>query len=89
VLSCFFWGYTLTQFLGGYLADRVGGDVVLPIAACVWSMITFWTPQIAYLSTDKYVTLHMLIISRVFLGVFQGRYFTQKLNGATYLPYDL
>ncbi|XP_069126561.1 voltage-gated purine nucleotide uniporter SLC17A9-like isoform X1 [Argopecten irradians] len=72
VLSCFFWGYTMTQFLGGYLADKVGGDVVLPIAACFWSMITFWTPQLAYLSTDKYLTLHILIVSRVFLGIFQG-----------------
>ncbi|KAJ8305772.1 hypothetical protein KUTeg_016317 [Tegillarca granosa] len=72
VLSAFFWGYTMTQFLGGYLSDRIGGDVVLPIAASIWSMITFWTPQLAYLSTDKYLTLQILVLSRVFLGIFQG-----------------
>lgn len=72
ILGSFFWGYTMTQFLGGYLSDRVGGDVVVPIAACFWSLLTFWTPQFAYLSTDKYVTLHILVLSRVFLGMFQG-----------------
>lgn len=73
VLSAFFWGYTMTQFLGGYLSDRVGGDVVIPIAACCWSLITFWTPQLVYLSTDKYLTLRIIIFSRVLLGVFQGK----------------
>lgn len=72
VLSAFFWGYTMTQFLGGYLSDRVGGDVVLPIAACCWSLVTFWTPQLAYLSEDKFLTLRIIILSRVLLGVFQG-----------------
>ncbi|CAG2215404.1 unnamed protein product [Mytilus edulis] len=74
ILGCFFWGYTMTQFLGGYLSDKVGGDVVVPIAACFWSILTFWTPQFAYLSTDKYVTLHILVLSRVLLGMFQGFY---------------
>ncbi|KAL5022120.1 hypothetical protein ScPMuIL_001275 [Solemya velum] len=72
VLSSFFWGYTMTQFLGGYLSDRVGGDVVLPIAAVFWAIITFWTPQLAYLSQDKYLALQILLTSRVLLGVFQG-----------------
>ena len=72
VLSAFFWGYTMTQFLGGYLSDRIGGDVVLPIAACLWSMITFWTPQLAYLSTDKHSALYIVVLSRVMLGISQG-----------------
>lgn len=72
VLSSFFWGYTMTQFLGGYLADRIGGDVILPIVAVFWSMITFWTPQLAHLSTDKYLTIQFIVLSRVFLGMFQG-----------------
>ncbi|XP_067678257.1 voltage-gated purine nucleotide uniporter SLC17A9-like isoform X1 [Haliotis asinina] len=72
VLSAFFWGYTMTQFLGGYLSDRIGGDIVLPIAACLWSLITFWTPQVAYLSTDKHMALYIVVLSRVLLGVCQG-----------------
>lgn len=77
VLSSFFWGYTMTQFLGGYLSDRIGGDVVLPIAAVFWAIITFWTPQLAYLSQDKYLALQILLTARVLLGVFQGK-FAQK-----------
>ncbi|KAL8590485.1 hypothetical protein ACOMHN_011698 [Nucella lapillus] len=72
VLSAFFWGYTMTQFLGGYLSDRIGGDVVLPIAACLWSLITFWTPQLAYLSVDKHTSLYIVVLSRVMLGICQG-----------------
>ena len=62
----------MTQFLGGYLSDRVGGDVVIPIAACFWSFLTFWTPMFAYLSTDKYFALQLLIWSRVMIGMAQG-----------------
>jgi nitrate/nitrite transporter NarK len=67
----------MTQFLGGYLSDRVGGDVVLPIAACLWSMTTFWTPQLAYLSLDKHTALYIVVLSRVFLGMCQGNVFRQ------------
>ncbi|KAI8773926.1 solute carrier family 17 member 9-like [Biomphalaria glabrata] len=75
VLSAFFWGYTMTQFLGGYLSDRIGGELVLPVAACVWSLITFWTPQLAYLSTDKHNSLYIVVLSRVLLGISQGFHF--------------
>lgn len=64
----------MTQFIGGYLSDRIGGDVVLPIAAAFWSLITFWTPQLIYISKDKQVTLNILVLSRVLLGIFQGQY---------------
>ncbi|CAI9739762.1 solute carrier family 17 member 9-like [Octopus vulgaris] len=72
VLSSFFWGYTMTQFIGGYLSDRVGGEIVVPMAAAFWSIITFWTPQLVYISKDKQVTLNILVLSRVLLGIFQG-----------------
>lgn len=75
ILGCFFWGYTMTQFLGGYLSDRVGGHVVIPIAACFWSLLTFWTPQLAYLSTDQFFTLQILVLSRVMIGMAQGFHF--------------
>lgn len=63
----------MTQFLGGYLSDRIGGDVVLPIAACMWSLITFWTPQLAFLSNDKHTALYIVVLSRVMLGMCQGK----------------
>ncbi|ESP00567.1 hypothetical protein LOTGIDRAFT_112031, partial [Lottia gigantea] len=75
VLSAFFWGYTMTQFLGGYLSDRVGGDVVIPIAACLWGLITFWTPQLAYAASDKHNALYIVVLTRALQGIFQGFHF--------------
>ncbi|XP_013421814.1 solute carrier family 17 member 9 isoform X1 [Lingula anatina] len=72
VLSCFFWGYTMTQVLGGYLSDRIGGDIVISFAACGWSFITFITPKLAYLSSDKATTVNVIVLSRVLLGACQG-----------------
>lgn len=74
VLGCFFWGYMMTQVLGGYLSDRIGGEIVLPVAATVYAMIIFLTPQLAYLSPDKHITLYIIVASRVFLGLAQGIY---------------
>ncbi|KAH6924215.1 hypothetical protein HPB50_013860 [Hyalomma asiaticum] len=46
VLCCFFWGYALTQVLGGYLGDMWGGDKVMLGAAVGWSLLTLYTPDI-------------------------------------------
>ncbi|KAK6180103.1 hypothetical protein SNE40_012312 [Patella caerulea] len=75
VLSAFFWGYTMTQFLGGYLSDRIGGDVVIPTAACLWGLITFWTPQLAYVATDKHSALYIVVLTRALQGIFQGLHY--------------
>ncbi|KAL1483273.1 hypothetical protein MTO96_033300 [Rhipicephalus appendiculatus] len=45
VLCCFFWGYALTQVLGGYLGDMWGGDKVMLGAAVGWSLLTLYTPE--------------------------------------------
>src|SRR4029078_4308541 len=37
VLSAFFVGYLMTQILGGRLADRFGGKVVLGCGVLLWS----------------------------------------------------
>ena len=70
VLSAFFFGYILTQVLGGVLADRHGGDRVLYLSACVWSASTFLLPFL-----DKFsfmpVTLG-IIITQVVTGAAQG-----------------
>lgn len=71
-MSSFFWGYAMTQLLGGYLSDRLGGDVVLPIAGCFWAMLAFWTPTLTYISSDKAFTLQMFVMMRVVQGIFQG-----------------
>ena len=72
VLSAFFWGYTMTQIIGGYTSDRIGGDIVITLAAIGWSLITFWTPRLAYFYQDKSSVLVIIVISRVALGACQG-----------------
>ena len=49
VLSAFFVGYMLTQILGGRLADRFGGKVVLAGGVMLWSLFTMITPLAASL----------------------------------------
>lgn len=66
VLCCFFWGYALTQVLGGYLGDQWGGDRVVLGAAVGWSLLTLYTPE----CTQGH--LGVLLLCRVLLGAFQG-----------------
>src|SRR5262245_38793093 len=63
VLSSFFVGYLLLQVVGGRLADRFGGKIVLGVGVLLWSFFTILTPAAAY------VGLGMLVITRVGLGL--------------------
>ena len=47
VQSSFFWGYLLTQVLGGVWADRYGGARVLGAGVLWWSVATALTPLAA------------------------------------------
>lgn len=69
VLSCFFWGYALTQVLGGYLGDRYGGAKVMLGAGIGWSLLTFYTPEFTR------TNIWALLLSRILLGAFQGLHF--------------
>ena len=73
MLSAFFWGYTMTQVIGGYLSDRVGGDIILATAAVGWSLLTFWTPVIMHMYSDKAMILTVVDATRVLLGCMQGK----------------
>lgn len=75
VLSAFFWGYTLTQVLGGYLSDRTGGLFVISSTAVGWSMTTFWTPMLSEVSSNMAVNFYLIVASRVIVGAFQGVFF--------------
>ena len=39
-----FWGYTILQIPGGWLADRYGGKRVLGMGVLWWSFCTIITP---------------------------------------------
>lgn len=66
VQSSFFWGYLLTQVLGGVWADRFGGKVVLGFGVVWWSLATVLTPLAAQLG------LPALLAARACMGVGEG-----------------
>lgn len=66
VLSAFFYGYLATQVLGGWLADRFGGKVVLGAGVLLWSLFTILTPPAAMTG------LVVLFLTRVAMGIGEG-----------------
>jgi MFS transporter, ACS family, solute carrier family 17 (sodium-dependent inorganic phosphate cotransporter), other len=44
VLGAFFWGFSISPLLGGWLADRLGGKKILGFGALWWSVWTMLTP---------------------------------------------
>ncbi|RCV10785.1 hypothetical protein SETIT_2G136100v2 [Setaria italica] len=66
IQSSFFWGYLLTQILGGIWADRFGGKVVLGFGVVWWSIATVLTPLAAKIG------LPCLLIARAFMGIGEG-----------------
>ena len=63
VLSSFFIGYLLLQIVGGRLADRFGGKVVLGFGVLAWSVFTILTPPAAWLGFG------ILIATRIAMGM--------------------
>jgi ACS family sodium-dependent inorganic phosphate cotransporter len=64
ILSSFFWGYTILQIPGGWLADRYGGKRVLGIGVLWWSLFTMITPVARTVGT--------MAAFRTFMGVGEG-----------------
>ncbi|MDJ0849042.1 MAG: ACS family MFS transporter [Myxococcota bacterium] len=63
VLSSFFIGYLMLQIVGGKLADRFGGKVVLGTGVLLWSLFTVLTPPAAHLG------LAVLLATRIAMGM--------------------
>ncbi|XP_073152044.1 ascorbate transporter, chloroplastic isoform X1 [Henckelia pumila] len=66
IQSSFFWGYLLTQIVGGIWADKIGGKVVLGFGVVWWSTATMLTPLAAKLG------LPFLLVMRAFMGIGEG-----------------
>lgn len=66
VQSSFFWGYLLTQVLGGVLATKYGGKRVLGFGVLWWSLATCVTPLAAK------VSLPALFVARAAMGAGEG-----------------
>ncbi len=65
VLSAFFWGYLVSQLLGGWMADRFGGKRILAFGVVTWSLATILTPPAS-------TSFPMLLLARVMLGLGEG-----------------
>lgn len=66
ILSSFFYGYLLTQILGGVLADRFGGKRVLLLGSLIWSFLTLLTPKMAIYG------IYSIVTCRILLGLGEG-----------------
>lgn len=69
VLSSFFYGYICTQFIGGYLGYRFGGNKIFAIGIGTTALLTLLTPVAANYS------LYMLLAVRIIEGIFEGMTF--------------
>ena len=69
VLSSFFIGYMILQAPAGWLANRIGGKIVLGFAVLAWSAFTMLTPVAALIS------LPLLIAVRIAMGLGEAAMF--------------
>ena len=65
-LASFYYGYVSTQFIGGYISDKVGGKHLIGTASFIGNILTILTPT----AVEK--GLYSLIALRVILGMSQG-----------------
>ncbi|XP_021932436.1 sialin-like isoform X2 [Zootermopsis nevadensis] len=66
VLSSFFYGYIVTQVLGGWLAGRLGGNTVYGVGVAATAVFTLLTPVLTNTS------VYLLVAVRVIEGLFEG-----------------
>ena len=77
-LSAFFCGYVSTNIIGGYLADRHGGERMIIYSATVWSACTLLLPFVAENPTFLYSGTFAILGARFFTGMAQGFYFPSQ-----------
>lgn len=66
VLGSFFWGYILTEILGGRLAEIVGAKKIFGGGMFLSSILTILTPAACY------INFYVLLVLRAALGFFLG-----------------
>lgn len=81
VLGGFFWGYCITQILGGHVSDKIGGEHVLLMSAVSWGLITAATPLLAKLSSRA---LFLMTVARFLMGLLQGVFFPSLASLCSY-----
>ncbi|CAG9770536.1 unnamed protein product [Ceutorhynchus assimilis] len=66
ILSSFFYGYLATQFVGGIIANKIGGKNMFGIGVAVTAVLTLITPWLVV------TNVYLLIAVRVIEGLFEG-----------------
>ena len=66
ILGSFYFGYMFTMALGGFLADKYGGKIVLAYGVFFWSIFTILTPAFAYSG------FWLLMFIRILMGLGEG-----------------
>ena len=60
ILGSFFWGYCLTNVLGGRLAEKFGGKIVYGTGVMLTGVLTLLSPIAARSSTKAFVAFRVL-----------------------------
>ncbi|KHN84172.1 putative transporter C38C10.2 [Toxocara canis] len=72
VLSAFFWGYIFSQILGGYLAGRFGGKIVIGFAVVASSVLNLISPVCANASVGLFIAIRVMLGAvQVFFSLIQ------------------
>ena len=81
LLSSFLWGYTLFQFPGGLLSEKIGPKYIFLLTTLGCTLITVITGLIVIGGFSLALMIPLLFICRFLLGVFQGPLFPAMAGG--------
>lgn len=59
-MGSFFWGYIVTNIIGGRLGEVIGGKLVFGVGVLVTSVLTILTPVVARISTPLLIALRVV-----------------------------
>lgn len=81
LLSSFLWGYTLFQFPGGLLSEKIGPKSTLLLCTVGCTVITVLSGLIVLGGFSIALMIPLLFVSRFLLGAFQGPLFPATAGG--------
>ena len=81
LLSSFLWGYTLFQFPGGLLSEKIGPKSTLVFCTLGCTLITIISGLIVMGGFSVALMIPLLFICRFLLGAFQGPLFPAMAGG--------
>lgn len=84
VLSSFFAGYVTTNIIGGYLADKYGGEKIMMYCSLLWITMTIMLPVLArYPGFFFPSNTFGVLVARFLTGVGQGMHFPSMTSIVT------